>query len=219
MQGYSKIKGNSSFIQRSKSNKEFLFIDRDFDLLSTKHTQKKSHFQEQEPSIHGAKNNRKVEFFFEKSDKVASFEQESEDFDGVNEKYSSKDCSYQKNNKWVMNNNHENGSLQRQSSTKAIQEAVKKAFSIKRSVSVNSDRYRRIHDQPNTYIDDCDNYANSYDYDDVNGNYDHHDDDFERNGSFKTNYVCMMKKNSDHNHGRKFVGSKVVKACKRLFSR
>ncbi|CAO2824161.1 unnamed protein product [Amaranthus hypochondriacus] len=230
MLGYSKIKGNNSFIKRSKSNKEFLFLDGDFDLLSSKNTHKKSHLDEHEPSIiHRVKSNRKVDFFFgESNEKNGDLDyNDHDDHDGDddrdhhnlnNEKNGgvlrrkfSISSTYQKNNNEGINN-HQNISLERQSSTRAIQ-VVKRAFSIRRSSSVNSDRYCRIYDQPIIISDD---HNDNHDF---NGNYNHNDDDLERNGSFKTSYVSMMKKNLDHNHGRKHVGSRVVKACKRLFSR
>lgn len=242
MKGYSKIKGNNSFIPRSNSKKEFLFLDQDFELLSTKSNTKKAHVhnheqEEQKPRIvvheNDHKHNKSASFFLGKTE---------DDYDNGDddqgEKSKSKGgilkrnlsvSSYQKKNN---TDNSKNISLERQSSTRAIQEAVKRAFSIKRSSSVNnSDRYSRIYDQPilmdnnNNNVDDCDyvydnHHHHNYDH---NNHDDYHDDvncgnqdyDFERIESLETR---SMKKNQDH-YGRRHVGSKVVRACKRLFSR
>lgn len=223
MKGYSKIKGNHSFIPRSKSNKEFLFLDKDFELLSSKALNKK-------PQIHEHEEPRVIhEDYHKKND---NFLGKTEDFDadrserskgGVLKRNfsvsSSAKSSYQKNNN---NNSNKVIGLERQSSTRAIQEAVKRAFSIKRSSSVNSDRYSRIHDQSISMSSDDYDHNCDYVYDhsnDADANHTHQDYDFERLGSSETRSMSMMKKNQDYNNGRRHVGSKVVRACKRLFSR
>lgn len=119
-----------------------------------------------------------------------------------------------------------NGGIERQSSTRSIQGAVKRAFSLSlgRSSSVNSERYCRIYDQSST-LDDDDDDDGDCDYDD--------DDDFEmrnddgdesNNGSVETRSVGQKKKKKkkkeQQNNGKKQnVGSRVLRACKRLFSR
>ncbi|KAK9733819.1 hypothetical protein RND81_04G094700 [Saponaria officinalis] len=87
----------------------------------------------------------------------------------------------------------------------------KRAFSM-RSSSVKAERYCRIYDQSRK-VNDFD-YFNDCDYGGNNGGFNHNDDDneefdFESNGSTEDT-KCV---------GKKKVGSMVVKACKRLFSR
>ncbi|KMT05794.1 hypothetical protein BVRB_7g166330 [Beta vulgaris subsp. vulgaris] len=232
MKGYSKIKGNNSFIQRSKSNKEFLFIDKDFELLSSKSINKKTQLvDEQEQSIvdEDLNKNKKNDFLF--LGRTEEHEGRGEKIGGVLKRNfsvsSSANCSYQKNNKGNSNNNSNNNNdnnndsrLERQSSTRAIQDAVKRAFSMKRSSSVNnSDRYCRIYDQPIMSVDDDCDYVND---DECNVTNSHHQEyDCERNRTLNTRSDSMMMKNNQdhHNNGRRHVGSKVMRACKRLFSR
>lgn len=109
-----------------------------------------------------------------------------------------------------------NGGIERQNSTRSIQGAVKRAFSLSlgRSSSVNSERYCRIYDQSSTLEDDDDDDDFEMRNDD--------DDDESNNGSVETRSVGQKKKKKkeQQNNGKKQnVGSRVLRACKRLFSR
>lgn len=115
-----------------------------------------------------------------------------------------------------------NGGIERQNSTRSIQGAVKRAFSLSlgRSSSVNSERYCRIYDQSSTLDDDDDDDCDDDDEDD-DFEMRNDDDDESNNGSVETRSVGRKKKKkAQQNNGKKQnVGSRVLRACKRLFSR
>ncbi|KAI8021271.1 hypothetical protein LOK49_LG03G03214 [Camellia lanceoleosa] len=80
--------------------------------------------------------------------------------------------------------------------TRSLQSAVKRAFSIRRSSSV-SERYCRIHDQ-------CVTLASSSSFDDHDG-----DEMMDKNNSVETRSMEKIKK--------KHRSGKILKACKRVF--
>ncbi|KAK9756816.1 hypothetical protein RND81_01G122600 [Saponaria officinalis] len=234
MRGYAKIKENNPFSQRSKSKKENPFLNHDFNdhqtfdkFSSNQKTQEKN---DQKPSICNTNKNTKNNLSQGKT-QVYDDDDDDDDDDGKEVKKG----AVLRRNKTISSSSatsfgyQKSGIIERQSSKRVIQDAVRRAFSM-RSSSVNnsnSDRYSRIYDQPRNVDDDlCDNnynYNNNYDYfHDCDGNNDGEDD-----GSMERRSVGVKKmnkneyfnnKNNGKNNGKMHVGSKVVKACKRIFS-
>ncbi|KAL9239089.1 hypothetical protein vseg_013441 [Gypsophila vaccaria] len=193
MKGYSKIKENNPFSQKLKSNKN--------SNNNNDSNNNNNNFEEISPTKKTQQNSQN-DLLSEKNEVL---------FDGEEIK---KGAILRRNYTISSSSNGKNNycsNLERQGSKRVIiQEAVKRVFSMRRSSSVNnsssSDKYSRIFDQPKNVEDDyyCDNINNDY------GN----DDGF--NKVKKGEYL----EGKSNNNGKLHVGcSKVVKACKRIFSR
>lgn len=213
--GYSKMKENNNsnnnnnnnnpFPQRSRSRKEYAFLDQDVE--HRLYRKKSQNHQNQTPTTPTIEDHEDDE-----EDKSKSNSKKDEMKGGGRVGGERKLASLRRNfsvssatTTAYQKNRGNNGQIERQSSTRTIQGAVKRAFSmgLRRSTSTSSDRYCRIYDQSSTLDHDHDDH----DHDD----YDHNDDCEKTNDGENDNGSRSKKKNH--------VGSKVFRACKRLFSR